>query len=200
MANRLRKFKYNGPSGNRPTASPGKSTVKSPGQAQHATMETKTLTADILSSLRTDIRSIIKEEMKNVLSEDFNHLKSELQAMRGELANNTAAIRSEMDSMKANIKDVEGGLSTWSDEMVDLKQTVAEFKNQMEDLKEKCEDLEGRMRRGNIRITGVDEKPGSSSTTAVSSYSKKYCKWIKLPKWIGHTAAWLQGDREEDHG
>ncbi len=66
--------------------------------------------------------------------------------------------------------------------MVDLKQTVAEFKNQMEDLKEKCKDLEGQMRRGNIRITGVDEKPGSSSTTAVSKLLKEILQMDKAPQ------------------
>lgn len=54
--------------------------------------------------------------------------------------------------MKGSIKEVEGGLSTWSDETVEMQNRVAEFKNQVEDLREKCEDLEGRLRRGNIRI------------------------------------------------
>lgn len=43
----------------------------------------------------------------------------------------------------------------------------------MEDLKEKCDDLEGRMRRGNIRIAGVAETTGSSSTTVVSKLLKE---------------------------
>ena len=74
------------------------------------------LKSQILSSLRADIGLIIRGEMKNILSEDFNHLKSELHAIRAELANNTAATRSEMDQVKANIKEVEGGLTTWSDD------------------------------------------------------------------------------------
>lgn len=87
-------------------------------------METETLKSDILSSIRADIDSIIREEIKKVLSEDFNHLKSELHAMRAEIANNATAMWSEMDKMKADIKDMEGGLSTWSDVMVVMQNTV----------------------------------------------------------------------------
>lgn len=48
---------------------------------------------------------------------------------------------------------METGLSTWSE---------------MAELRDKYEDLEGRARRCNIRILGVPETPGSSSTTSVS--------------------------------
>ena len=174
LATKLRKFKYDGTSSNRPSAAAEKSASEDPGQTspttrkQHAAMETDALKSEILSSLRADIGSIIREEMKNVLSEDFNHLKSELHAIRAELANNTAAIHSEMDQVKANIKEVEGGLTTWSGEMVVMQNEVSKFKTQVEELKEKYDDLEGRMRRGNVRIAGLAEKPGASSATAVS--------------------------------
>jgi len=49
----------------------------------------------------------------------------------------------------------------------------------VEELKGKCEDLEGRMRRGNIRIVGVPEQPGSSSTTAVSKLLKETLRMDK---------------------
>ncbi|KAL0152986.1 hypothetical protein M9458_051693, partial [Cirrhinus mrigala] len=38
---------------------------------------------------------------------------------------------------------------------------------------QKCEDMEGRMRRGNIRITGIPEQPGSSTPIAVSKLQKE---------------------------
>lgn len=90
-----------------------------------------------------------------------------------EIANNTAAIRSEMDNMKAAISDVEGGLSTWSDEITSLQSTVEELKTELANLKEKNDDLEGRMRRCNVRIAGVPEETGSSSTIAVSKLLKE---------------------------
>lgn len=93
--------------------------------------------------------------------------------MRAEIANKATAMRSEMDKMKADIKDVEGGLSTWSDGMVATQNTVTSLKKQVEDLKEKCDNLEGRMRRSNILIAGVAETTGSSSTAAVSKLLKE---------------------------
>lgn len=35
------------------------------------------------------------------------------------------------------------------------------------------------MRKGNIRITGVAEQPGSSSPTAVSKLLKEFYRWTK---------------------
>lgn len=119
---------------------------------------------------------------KEVLSENFNHLKSELHAMRAEIANNATAMRSKMDKMKADIKDVEDGLTTWSDEMVATQNTVTSLKKQVENLKEKCDDLEGRMRRGDIRIAGVAETTGSSSTTAVSKLLKEVQQMDRDPR------------------
>lgn len=52
--------------------------------------------------------------------------------------------------------------------MVTLQTTVTKLTSQVDDLKEKCEDMEGRMRRGNIHIAGVPEQPGSSSPATVS--------------------------------
>lgn len=111
--------------------------------------------ADILAFLREDISVVFRAELKNALSEDFSFLKNELKEVKSEIANNMAAIRSKMDNMKAAISDVEGGLSTWSDEITSLQTTVAELKTELANLKEKNDDLEGRMRRCNVRIVGV---------------------------------------------
>lgn len=102
--------------------------------------------------------------------------------MRAEIANNATAMRSKMDKMKADIKDVEDGLTTWSDEMVATQNTVTSLKKQVENLKEKCDDLEGRMRRGDIRIAGVAETTGSSSTTAVSKLLKEVQQMDRDPR------------------
>lgn len=78
-----------------------------------------------------------------------------------------------MDNMKAAISDVEGGLSTWLDEITSLQTTVAELKTKLASLKEKNDDLEGRIWRCNVRIAGVSEETGSSSTAAVSKLLKE---------------------------
>lgn len=63
--------------------------------------------------------------------------------------------------MKALLKELEGGLSTRSDEVTTLQSVVTDLKAEMTVLREKCEDMEGRMRRCNIRILGVAETDGS---------------------------------------
>lgn len=68
---------------------------------------------------------------------------------------------------------MEAGLSTWSEEVVTVQTTVTDLQKQVEELKEKCEDMEGRLRRGNIRIMGLAEHPGSSSPTAISALLKE---------------------------
>uniref|UniRef100_A0A3P9KMM2 L1 transposable element RRM domain-containing protein n=1 Tax=Oryzias latipes TaxID=8090 RepID=A0A3P9KMM2_ORYLA len=124
--------------------------------------------AEILASLRDDISQIIREKLKSALSEDFEALKSELQAVRAEIASNASAVRAELASMETDMEDVKGGLSTWSDEVTALQSTVAELQSEITTLRDKCEDMEGRMRRCNIRIVGVAERPESSSPDEVS--------------------------------
>lgn len=93
--------------------------------------------------------------------------------MRTKIASNTTAIHTEIDHVKANVRAVEEGMSTWSDEVVSVQTTTTDLMKQVKKLKEKCEDMEGRMRRGNIRIMVVAEQPGSGSPTAVSKLLKE---------------------------
>lgn len=136
-------------------------------------MDTVAVKADILSSLKKDISTVIRQELKNALADDFEALRADIKAVKSEIAKNTAAIRTEIDHVKDNVRAVEEGLSTWSDEVVSVQTTVTTSKRQVKELAEKCEDMEGRMRRGNIRIMGVAEQPGSSSPGAVSKLLKE---------------------------
>ena len=111
----------------------------------------------MLSSLRKDISAVVREELKSALADDFESIKREMMAVRSEIANNATAIHAELEHVKANVGAVEGGLSTWRDEVVSTQRTVKDLEKLVGDLRERCEDLEGRMRRGNIRITGVPE-------------------------------------------
>ncbi|KAL1276508.1 hypothetical protein QQF64_036131 [Cirrhinus molitorella] len=131
-------------------------------------MDAGALKTEILNSIKADISAVIKSELKNALADDFSFLKNEMQEIRKEIINNTAAVHSEIDQMKATIKEVENGLSTWSDEVTTLQAEVTDLKTEMAALRGKCEDMEGRMRRCNIRILGVAETDGSSSTLSVS--------------------------------
>lgn len=129
--------------------------------------------ADILRSMRGDIAKVIRDELKGALADDFQAIKSELQAVRSEIASNSKAIQAEVDIIKTEVLDLKSGLSTWSDEVTSLQSTVTSLQKEMSTLKDKCEDLEGRMRRSNIRIAGIEERPGSSSPQAVAKIIKE---------------------------
>ncbi|KAL0148426.1 hypothetical protein M9458_056236 [Cirrhinus mrigala] len=78
-----------------------------------------------------------------------------------------------MDNMKTAIRIVKEGVSTWWDEIASLQTIVAELKTELASLKEKNDDLEGRMRRCNVRIAGIPEETGLSSIIAVSKLLKE---------------------------
>lgn len=59
-------------------------------------------------------------------------------------------------------------MSTWSDAVASLQTTVNTLKTEVAELRDKCEDVEGRARRCGVRILGVPETAGSSSTTSIS--------------------------------
>lgn len=173
MASSLRKYKFSGSVNTRPktTAPDHHDSAVSP--RPQSTMDTEALKVDILSSLRSDISAAIKSELRNILAEEFGSLKSELKEVRAEIANGAAANRAEIEAVRNSVSSVEEGLSVWSGEVTALQTTVTELKTELAELRERCEDMEGRMRRCNIRIVGIPEEPGSSSTTAVSKLLKE---------------------------
>ena len=188
MATNLQKFQYSGAANTRPNTARSQTATTtapraSPPQLWSASikpeMDAKSLKSEILLSLKTEISAVIKSEMKNALADDFDFLKNELQALKAEVKNNTAAFHSEIDQVKTTIRDMETGLSAWSDEVVTLQTTVNTLKTEVAELRDKCEDMEGRAWRCNIRILGVPETPGSSSTT---SFSKLLREALQLDK------------------
>lgn len=186
MDTRLKKFKYTETSKTRPNTSSDQSAAKSPAKVTPPSpapreMDVEVLKSEILLSLKADISAVIKSELKNALADDFEMLKNELKEVKTEIINNTAALKSEIDQVKVSIKEVEGGLSAWSDEVAALQNSVSEMKAEMAELKSKCEDMEGRMRRCNIRIIGVPETPDSSTTTSVSKLLSEVLQLDKEP-------------------
>lgn len=183
MASNLRKYKYRGSCSSRPNTSSTQSSASdrahspSPNSTDMTDMEE--LKSQILISLKADISAVIRTELKNSLADDFNFLKSELQAVRTEIANNATLTRTDIEQMKTTIKDMEGSMSTWTDEVNELQAVVSTLKSELKELRDKSEDMEGRMRRCNIRIVGVAEGPGSASTQSVS---KLLSEVLKLDK------------------
>ncbi|CAL1609954.1 unnamed protein product [Knipowitschia caucasica] len=186
MAANLRKYKFEASSSTKPSAASVKSlsdpAPSAPAPASQATkapkasssiMDPETIKADILASLRQDFSAIIKGEMREALRDNFESLKTQIEDVKTEIKNNTAALRAEVDQVKANVRSVEDHMSTMSDEMIQAQGQVSDLQAEVKRLKEKCEDMEGRMRRGNIRVSGVSEAQGSSTPEAVSSLLKE---------------------------
>lgn len=185
MATNLRKGKHSSSAAVRPDtaseqtiAKAGSSAPPSPSRCEADALSLK---SDILAAIKTDISVVIKSEIKEALAEEFTFIKGELQAVRAEVANGTMLLRADLDHVKQSVKEVEDGLSTWSDEVVTLRTTVLELKEEVDGLKKKCDDMEGRMRRCNLRIIGVPETPESSSTEAVAKLLAAVLQMDKAP-------------------
>ncbi|KAK7889794.1 hypothetical protein WMY93_025354 [Mugilogobius chulae] len=99
--------------------------------------------------------------------EEFETVRSEIQASKHEVVNNIALLRTELDSVKGKVIDMEQALTTCSDDVTELQTTVGTLQEEVKSLREKCIDMEGRMRRSNIRILNVPEA-NSSSPAAVT--------------------------------
>lgn len=108
MASSPRKYKYNGPAAARPSVSAASANVANDPDSlpsrntanvstEHGGLDMANLKLQVLHSIKGDITAMIREELKNALAEDFNFLKTELQAVRNEIANNTAVTRAELD-------------------------------------------------------------------------------------------------------
>jgi len=192
MASNLRKYKYTGKaSANKTSAdTPSVSNVTNTTpemaeqgeQAQQTreqtdmTMETK---EELLSSIKSEMTTLFQTELRSIMAKEFDGVRSELQAVRQEIANNTSAFRSELEVIKTTVSDMERGLSGCSDDVTELQNSVRRLEGNVQNLQEKCLDMEGRMRRSNIRILNVAEEDGSSTPSSVSRLIKKVLKMDK---------------------
>ncbi len=92
--------------------------------------------------------------------------------MKMELNANMAAIRSEVDVLKLTVINMEGSLSSCTDNVVSLKSKVDKLSAQVVALDGRCEDLEARSRRNNIRIIGLREEHSRVDATTISTLLK----------------------------
>ncbi|CAL9697205.1 unnamed protein product [Knipowitschia caucasica] len=135
--------------------------------------DTAVLKLEILSSLKEDIAGIIKKELQDALVPALTPVRSELQALQAQLAANKAATDAILTTLKGTVEDMETALSECTDDITNLKTTVAHLTATVTRLEGKCENLEARSRRQNIRIVGVHEGPNTCTTTAVAALLKE---------------------------
>ncbi|KAL6480431.1 hypothetical protein MHYP_G00114640 [Metynnis hypsauchen] len=166
MAKNLCQFTYTGRNiANRPSASGD--TQATPREKTPVMAEMK---AEILSSLKEDIATLLRSQLKSVLTDEFAGMKSEL---KEEVISSVATLHADVDSVKQTVTEMEHSLSTCSDDITTRQTTVHKLIKDVAGLQERCVDLEGRMRRFNIRILRVAESPGSRSPAAVSKLLKE---------------------------
>ncbi|KAE8299800.1 hypothetical protein D5F01_LYC02218 [Larimichthys crocea] len=110
----------------------------------------------ILTALKADIAMLLRSELKAALADGFQNIKSELQAVKTELANNTAAIHSDVETMKATVSHMEQGLSSCSDDVSLLLGKVGKLETEV--LKVVKDILIDRSHRG-LQPRSQDGKP-----------------------------------------
>lgn len=73
-------------------------------------------------------------ELNSALAEDFENNQTELQAVKTELASNTATMHSEVEAMKATMMCMEHTLSSHSDDVSLLQTKVGKFTSEVKNL------------------------------------------------------------------
>ncbi|CAL8358505.1 unnamed protein product [Boreogadus saida] len=87
-------------------------------------MSSSDFKAELLAALRDEVVGIFKAELEAALKNNFAQIKSELQSVKVELNANMAAIRSEVDVLKVTVTDMEGSLSTCTDDVLSLQSVL----------------------------------------------------------------------------
>lgn len=182
MADKLQKFKYDSATEkpSRPNTRQQAAEFEKGGDSQGMPSSSdmgEDLKSQMLASLRDDITHIIREEFKNALANDFAALKTEVQAVRAEIANSANTASARFDAIETDLQEVKDDMSSWSDDITTLQKTVKTLQSEVMSMRDKCEDMEGRMRRGNIRVVGLVEQPNSSSPAELSRIIKQVLQW-----------------------
>jgi len=110
----------------------------------------------------TKIKDDICENLDKRIERVYNDLREEIVTANNVAQVSIANLEAKSQMQQAKLTDIEEATTTHSDSINQLEQQVANLSAEVVSLKQKNEDLEGRSRRNNIRITGVRE--GSETT------------------------------------
>lgn len=83
--------------------------------------------AEILSLLKNYIPLLLMGKLKTVLMDKCNNKRSELHAVKTEVVGNIALLRSDLESMKKTVTDMDNGLSACSDYVTSLQESVSKL-------------------------------------------------------------------------
>ncbi|KAL7835323.1 hypothetical protein SRHO_G00276700 [Serrasalmus rhombeus] len=134
----------------------------------HTSPDITTLKLELLASLRKDIAEIFKKDLQETLGDVLSSIKSDLNAVKTQLAPDKAAIDATVSDIKNTVGEMERALTVCSDDVSEMKASIKSLTAQVNKLEDKCEDLESRSRRNNVRIVGMPEGPDTCTTSAVA--------------------------------
>lgn len=106
-----------------------------------------------ITQIKDDICASIDARIQIVCTE----WRDELATTKKEIQSSISALEGTAATHEKTIKDLEKTASLHSDDVTALQHQVARLNSEVEKLTSKCEDLEGRSRRHNLRITGIPE-------------------------------------------
>lgn len=210
MASNLRKYKYMGKASSsetNPDTASNAANASAPSEPEDPSDTASMLSEqseqtnladlkiELLSSIKAEMTELFQREVTKVIMSEIEGVKAELRSVKQEIANNTVALRSDLDTVKTTVSDIERGLSGCSDDITTLQSKVCKLEKTVETLQEKCVDMEGRMRRSNIRIVNVPEE----SSSAPVSVSRLLRDALKMDKdvLIDRSHRTLQGRRAD---
>lgn len=110
----------------------------------------------------TKIKDDICEKLERRIERVYKDLRAEIVTINNITQESITNLETKSQTLQAKVTDIEEAATAHSDSISQLEQQVANLSNEVLSLKQKNEDLEGRSRRNNIRITGIRE---ASETT-----------------------------------
>lgn len=116
-----------------------------------------TLTAKMLSQSLDGLRDSICEKIGADIRNLRENLKVDIDSVRSELTTSIASLQATLTSHDSRIKDLETAADFNGDCVTQLNSTVMQLQKELKELHTKCEDLEGRSRRNNLRLVGIEE-------------------------------------------
>ncbi|KAJ7985105.1 hypothetical protein DPEC_G00348620 [Dallia pectoralis] len=109
--------------------------------------EFRALCSSIEASVAASVRASIADTVRTAVTDAIVPLSSSIDALRATV-----------EAQGGRLKDVESGLSEYSDLLVRLEDTISHLVKDNSRLRDKLDDLEFRSRRNNVRILNVPEK------------------------------------------
>lgn len=137
---------------NKPVPSPESDPLPTSGataSADSMTVLTAEMLQSMMGSLKTDIFSKIDTSATT--------LRSEMILVKDELKKSVERIQNKLDAHGVVLSELERGASDHSTRIAELEANVGSLTSRVTYLDNRCEDLEGRMRRNNIRLLGIPE-------------------------------------------